>query len=210
MSYTKTVWVNGETPAGATNMNKIENELEALDTGKQDNLTAGDNIAIQNNVISCLGVLPLGAGIDYYGTTAPTNFMFADGSAISRTEYSELFELFGTTYGIGDGSTTFNIPDKREATTVGYKNGDTTFGTLGATVGSNTHTLTVNEMPAHNHSLVEAKMAANGINGDGYTPQRGYGTNGVNYNPEISTEGGGVAFSIVQKSLVCNYIIRVK
>ena len=57
MAYSKTIWVNGETAAGATNMNKIENELEALDTGKQNNLTAGDNISInENDEISVTGI----------------------------------------------------------------------------------------------------------------------------------------------------------
>lgn len=65
MAYSKTTWVNGQTPINDTNLNKIENELEALDTGlntlsttiagKQDKLTAGDNITIENNVISASG-----------------------------------------------------------------------------------------------------------------------------------------------------------
>ena len=212
MAYSKTTWVNGQTPINETNLNNIENGIAALDTGKQDNLTAGTNITIdENNVISSSSAgLPIGGGCDYFGTTAPTNYMFADGSAISRTEYSELFAIIGTTFGTGDGSTTFNLPDRRTATSVMYKENDTTFGTFGATVGDNTHTLTITEMPPHSHSLVNAKIAANGINSDGYTPQRGYGTNGSNYNPDISTVGGGAAFSVVQKSLVCNYIIRVK
>ena len=58
--------------------------------------------------------IPLGAGIDYWGTTAPNSaFAFPYGQAISRTTYSTLFSIFGTTYGTGDGSTTFNLPDKR-------------------------------------------------------------------------------------------------
>lgn len=196
MAYSKTTWVNGQTPINDTNLNKIENELEALD-----------------NVISSISVgLPIGCGCDYFGTTAPENYMFADGSAISRTEYSELFAVIGTTFGIGDGSTTFNLPDRRTATSVMYKQGDTTFGTLGATVGDNTHTLTISEMPAHAHRLADTtKYAATGINSDGYTPQRGYGgTTAINFTPDTTTVGGSQAFSIVQKSLVCNYIIRVK
>lgn len=196
MAYSKTTWVNGQTPINDTNLNKIENELEALD-----------------NVISSISVgLPIGCGCDYFGTTAPENYMFADGSAISRTEYSELFAVIGTTYGNGDGSATFNLPDKRTAVSAMYKQGDTTFGTLGATVGDNTHTLTISEMPAHAHRLADtSKFAASGINADGYTPQRGYGgTTAIAYNPDTTTVGGSQAFSIVQKSLVCNYIIRVK
>ena len=66
---------------------------------------------------------PIGSGMDYYGTEAPTNYMFADGTAISRIEYSELFSVIGTTYGAGDGSTTFNLPDKRERVTAMYCKG---------------------------------------------------------------------------------------
>ena len=61
---------------------------------------------------------PIGSGMDYYGTEAPANYMFADGRELSRTEYAELFAVIGTTYGAGDGSTTFNLPDKRERVTM--------------------------------------------------------------------------------------------
>ncbi|HEY7845769.1 MAG TPA: phage terminase large subunit, partial [Bradyrhizobium sp.] len=58
--------------------------------------------------------IPLGAGLDYWGSTTPnSSFAFPSGQAISRTTYVALFALVGTTYGAGDGSTTFNLPDKR-------------------------------------------------------------------------------------------------
>ena len=77
MAYSKTTWVNGQTPINDTNLNKIENELEALDTGKQNTLTAGTNITIENDVISATGgagsggeSLPVGTEVDYYGSVA--------------------------------------------------------------------------------------------------------------------------------------------
>jgi len=63
--------------------------------------------------------MPIGAGAEWYAATAPAGWLFQDGSAISRTTYAALFAIIGTTWGVGDGSTTFNLPDKREAASVG-------------------------------------------------------------------------------------------
>lgn len=54
---------------------------------------------------------PLGAIVPYGGDTAPTGYLLCDGSAVSRTTYSDLYAVIGTKYGEGDGSTTFNLPD---------------------------------------------------------------------------------------------------
>ena len=110
---------------------------------------------------------PVGSGMDYFGTTAPENYMFANGSAISRTEYAELFAVIGTTYGAGDGSTTFNLPDKRERVTAMYKEGHANFGTMGGKLGAVNHSHTQSgytgevylsqaQMPSHNHNLTAA------------------------------------------------------
>jgi len=56
---------------------------------------------------------PSGALCDFAGTTAPSGWLMCDGSAVSRTTYAALFEAISTTYGTGDGSTTFNVPDFR-------------------------------------------------------------------------------------------------
>lgn len=67
--------------------------------------------------------IPLGAGMPYFGSSAPnSSFAFSAGQAISRTTYATLFSLFGTTYGSGDGSTTFNIPDIRGRVIAGNDN----------------------------------------------------------------------------------------
>jgi microcystin-dependent protein len=58
--------------------------------------------------------VPLASGMDYWASTAPnSSFAFPAGQAISRTTYATLFAMIGTQYGTGDGSTTFNLPDKR-------------------------------------------------------------------------------------------------
>ena len=58
--------------------------------------------------------IPLGGALPFFGASAPnSSFAFPYGQAISRTTYAALFSLFGTTYGSGDGSTTFNVPDLR-------------------------------------------------------------------------------------------------
>ncbi len=105
--------------------------------------------------------IPLGAGIDFWGTTAPnSSFAFPYGQAISRTTYVALFSLIGTTYGGGDGSTTFNLPDKRGRISValdtmgGLAAGRVTSSvggidgtTVGATGGGQTYTMQRSDLP---------------------------------------------------------------
>ena len=199
----KIIFTDNQAPAiSASNLNQIQTNVENE----------------FNNVYTC--ILPIGAGCDYYGTTAPTNYMFADGSAISRTTYSELFAIIGTTYGEGDGSTTFNLPDKRERVSVMYKensaNGTTgaTLGTLGAKGGEFTHTQTVSEMPTHNHKLSSNSLLAyhsgiGDINSSGNTIGRVY-DNLQSEQIYVDTKGSSTPFNVMQPYLVCNYIIRVK
>lgn len=100
-----------------------------------------------------VGGLPAGSIIQWSSNTAPANWLICDGSAVSRSVYSSLFAVIGTTYGTGDGSTTFNLPDLRGRVPVG-KNGGT-FGTLAGTGGSETNTLAANNLPAHNHPVTD-------------------------------------------------------
>src|SRR5262249_11225138 len=61
-----------------------------------------------------VGICPIGTIVGYAGTTAPAKWLLCDGAAVSRVTYKDLFAVIGTTYGAGDGSTTFNIPDRRQ------------------------------------------------------------------------------------------------
>ena len=69
----------------------------------------------------------IGTVKEFAGSSAPTKWLICNGTAISRTIYADLFALIGTTYGAGDGSTTFNIPDfqGRSPKGVGTSNGGT-------------------------------------------------------------------------------------
>ena len=86
--------------------------------------------------------------------TVPTNAFLCDGTAKSRTTYQKLFDVIGTTYGVGDGSTTFNLPDSKGRCLVGSGDGDATGHTnhaLGTKYGEETHVLTAAELATHNH-----------------------------------------------------------
>lgn len=67
-------------------------------------------------------IIPVGSILDYGGASAPAKWVLAFGQALSRTTYALLFAVYSTTYGSGDGSTTFNIPDLRGSVTAGADN----------------------------------------------------------------------------------------
>ena len=105
--------------------------------------------------------MPPGAIAPYSGSTAPTGWLLCDGSAVSRTSYADLFSAIFTTYGSGDGSTTFNVPDLRGRFPLGKDNmGGTSANrvaaaqadVLGGSGGEEMHTLTVPEIPPHSHT----------------------------------------------------------
>jgi len=91
---------------------------------------------------SSLALTPVGAVTAFAAATAPTGWLLCDGSAKSRATYSALFGIIGTTYGVGDGSTTFNLPDLRQRFPMG-KAASGTGNTLGSTGGAIDHTHTV-------------------------------------------------------------------
>lgn len=96
--------------------------------------------------------------------TAPDNWMLCDGSAISRTTYSDLFDIIGTTYGVGDGSSTFNIPNLKGKVVVGRDSGQTEFDVLAETGGAKTHTLSTSEIPSHTHGVTGVTVATQSAN----------------------------------------------
>lgn len=149
-----------------------------------------------------------GVIVMYGGTSAPSGWLVCDGSEVSRSTYSTLFGIIGTTYGVGDGSTTFNLPDLRGRAGIGAgTGGGLTERTLGEEVGYEEHTLTIDEMPAHRHALHGDYGASGGyktttINRSAYTSW------GNISSDNIDDTGGNSAHSIMQPSLVINFIIK--
>jgi len=116
------------------------------------NVTANGNIVAGDRVYQGAGILvPPGVVMPYAGVSAPTGYLMCDGSAVSRTTYGDLFTGIGTTYGVGDGSTTFNLPNLNGRVVAGVS-GSSPHAAVGDTGGSQTVALTTDELPAHSHT----------------------------------------------------------
>ena len=151
--------------------------------------------------------LPVGSISAYSGENIPTNWLKCNGQAISRTTYADLFSVIGTTYGSGDGSTTFNLPNISERVIVG-NNGDGEFS-LGNTGGEKEHALTINEMPSHTH-LYRASIGAGNAEGTlNFGGQNG-GVISGSYGNAIQNTGGSQAHNNMQPYIALNYIIKAK
>jgi len=176
-----------------------------------------------------------GMVMPYAGSSAPTGFLLCGGQAVSRTTYSDLFAVVGTTYGVGDGSSTFNLPDLQgrvvagkddmsgssanrltDAVTGGL-NGDT----LGDTGGTESHTLTSAQsgLVGHTHGVSASLEAVTG----GGTSTTGVdtgesafqGNNASNNTSMINVSISAVAsadaseaHNNVQPTIILNYIIK--
>ena len=85
----------------------------------------------------------------FAGSTVPAGYLPCDGSAVDRTTYASLFTAIGTTYGAGDGSTTFNVPDISGRVVIGVSGAHA----MASTGGTETVTLQTANLPAHGHSV---------------------------------------------------------
>lgn len=153
-------------------------------------------------------LMPTASLMPYAGSSAPTGYLLCDGSAISRTTYSDLFGIIGLTYGVGDGSTTFNIPDLRGRVIAGQddmggssanrltgQTGGVDGTDLGNVGGQEEHTLTSAQMQ-HNHSIQSQSLAGGG------------GTVSV-YNSNLGiNQNTATAHNNVQPTIILNYIIK--
>jgi microcystin-dependent protein len=156
--------------------------------------------------------------------TAPSGFLECNGAAISRSTYSALFSIISTTYGVGDGTTTFNLPDLRDKTVVHRSNNKALASTMGANtvtptgnVGGNSGStaLTSAEIAAHTHGTTGASAGQGGGSNEGggsfatrtTTPTSAVG-DGAGHTHAVSGSFTGSAMSVVQPFITVMYIIK--
>jgi len=179
----------------------------------------------------------VGEVVDYGGTSAPALWLLAFGQAISRTTYAALFAVIGTAFGVGDGVTTFNVPDYRGRVGIGKDNmggvaanritaalSGITGTTLGATGGAESATLVTANLAAHSHVLTDPGHDHGPVSGGSFATLtagtfinnfqsgasflRSQDTTSIDTTGiTMATTGSGTAFSITQPGLIVNKII---
>lgn len=163
------------------------------------------------------GAIPAGAVVGWAGVSAPTGWLMCYGQAVSRITYADLYAAIGVTYGAGDNSTTFNLPDDRGRVEAGRDDmGGTAAGrltgfagsvngtVLGAYGGSETCTLATAQMPAHAHSFSWENYNIDYTATTIATSNKGQNTSSKN----TGNTGGGGAHNNVQPTIIRNKIIK--
>jgi len=176
---------------------------------------------------------PVGSIIMYGAAAAPTNWILCDGSAVSRTTYADLFSAISTTYGTGDGSSTFNVPNLQGVFPAGYDGGssydmaDTGGAATDTPTLSGTNagtTLTSAQIPAHAHGGVTTGWPSGSWTGGTGAVQTAIDASGLSVasgavNLSLDNTGGGSshthtwtgtssAVDTIPPYLVVNYIIK--
>ena len=153
-----------------------------------------------------IGTMAVGNVIDFAGLLAkiPPGYLNCDGSAISRAVYPELFAAISTTWGVGDGSTTFNLPNLSRRTTVGSGGAGSIVlaNAVGSVGGEENHVLTVAELAQHSHVINEAvALSAAGASWGSAAPVNSVGV------PTMQTAGSNTPHNTMQPSAVMLKII---
>lgn len=166
LKWNGTAWVNDPINLGT---DTTGNYVASLVAGTGISLANNSGEAATPTISVSDGLVPAGAVQMFAGSSAPSGWLLCTGQDVSRTTYSALFSAISTTYGVGDGSTTFNLPDMRARMPIGATNGSAPAGlstrALGATGGAESVTLTGAQSgtSAHGHSHdITVRDAQNG------------------------------------------------
>ena len=160
-------------------------------------------------LIDC--TIPVGTIVMLGGSEIPTGWLLCDGTSVSRETYNALFDAIGTTYGDGDGSTTFGLPNFKRRFPLGVDSGswecgkESYYTSIGKTGGEYQHVLSISEMPAHGHSFTahrtydrEDDTGADVNNAQGIRLSTGY----------TNSAGGNQPHNNIPPYLAVNFIIK--
>lgn len=172
--------------------------VSATEIGYLDGITS----SVQTQLNTALSaVAPSGSIMIWSTDTAPTNWLLCNGATVSRTTYATLFAVIGTTYGAGDGSTTFVLPNLVGRIPIGKDANQAEFNALGETGGAKTVTLATTNLPAHTHSInhnhPESTTSTDSHSHTGTTSSNGNHTHTVanSLTSEIVQSGTGATVS---------------
>ncbi len=171
--------------------------------------------------------IPTATVVPWTDSSIPSGFLECNGAAVSRTTYSALFAIVGTTYGSGDGSSTFNVPDLQDEVVVGKSGTKSLASTGGANtvtstgnVGGSTANATLSTAQLASHSHPSGFFNADNTSPAGFSPQTNYSApagnvvntqnagSGQGHSHNMSATFSGDATSVVQPYLTLIYIIK--
>lgn len=181
----------------------------------QTRLDSGDETTITNITrnVSAAGAVPTGVPVPWLTDTAPSGYLLCFGQAVSRNAYAALFAVIGTTFGTGDGKTTFNLPDLRGRVPLGKDNmGGASANrviapeadALGGVEGAEKHTLTVAEMPSHSHGV----KTVGSVSPFEFVLDKVSSSQTLNDFSTILNTGGGGAHPNMPPYITFNWIIK--
>ncbi|ADO67181.1 hypothetical protein crov148 [Cafeteria roenbergensis virus] len=201
-----------------------DEDLENFGLGKEEPVYRCDVLGSSNVTgdyyVNAQLLIPVGTIFPFAGANAPTGYLVCDGSDISRNTYARLFSIIANTYGPGNGETTFSLPDLRGRTLIGVGTGSgLTPRNLADIGGTETHTLTLNEIPQHSHNVEVSNLVhKDGADTVGNPDATGdelnlknsisntFTSGGINgrTNPNVASD----AHNNMQPFMTINYIIR--
>lgn len=157
-------------------------------------------------------VVPTGAYLWAATTNVGDGYLLCNGAAVSRTTYANLFAAIGTRYGLGDGSTTFNVPNAGGRSLMAVGTGNNGSGGALTTrdintifVGEETHLQTIAELPAHHHSIDSFSAGATGGDGGDILNEP---DPGADHPHDTDDTGGGQAFNVIHPCLLAYLFIK--
>ena len=166
--------------------------------------------------------IPTATIVPWSDSSVPTGFLECNGAAVSRSTYSALFAIIGTTYGAGDGASTFNVPDLQDNVAMGKSGTKALASTGGANtvtstgnVGGSTAnaTLSTAQLASHSHPYQKANANQPGNNGSpkggsSISATTGNEGSGTGHQHNMSATFSGDATSVLQPYLTIIYIIK--